>query len=87
MYSGDSAGAVGFGLNEGGEQRPHERAPADCAGAVGSGLNEDGGAGTPMGYVSAKFFKSASPAAWLFSGWNWVAKMLSRQMAAQNGRP
>src|SRR5262249_22640521 len=28
--------------------------------------------------------KSSSPARWLFSGWNWVAKMLSFFTAAQN---
>jgi hypothetical protein len=34
---------------------------------------------------SAKFFSTRRPAAWLFSGWNWVANRLSRQIAAQKG--
>ena len=28
-----------------------------------------------------KFANSRNPAAWLFSGWNWTAKMLSRATA------
>ncbi len=35
--------------------------------------------------ISAKFFSSRSPSAWLFSGWNWVAKRLSRQTIEQKG--
>ena len=33
-----------------------------------------------------KFFKQIrSPSDWLFSGWNWVAKRLSRQIIEQKG--
>ena len=32
-----------------------------------------------------KLAKSRKPAAWLFSGWNWHAKRLSRRTAAVNG--
>ena len=38
-------------------------------------------------YNSAKFLSILSPSVWLFSGWNCVAKMLSRQTIAQNGPP
>ena len=38
-------------------------------------------------YNSAKFLRIRSPSDWLFSGWNWVAKMLSRQIIEQNGPP
>ena len=33
----------------------------------------------------AKFFSICRPTAWLFSGWNCVAKRLSRQIIAVNG--
>ncbi len=35
----------------------------------------------------AKLRKKASPAAWLFSGWNCEAKTFSRQIIEQNGLP
>ena len=35
----------------------------------------------------AKLRKNFSPADWLFSGWNWEAKTLSRQIIEQNGLP
>ena len=35
-------------------------------------------------YSSPKFLKICRPMSWLFSGWNWVAMMLSRQSEAQN---
>lgn len=34
-------------------------------------------------YSSPKFLNILNPTAWLFSGWNWVAMMLSRQIEAQ----
>ena len=34
---------------------------------------------------SAKFLRIRRPSAWLFSGWNWVAKRFSRQIIEQNG--
>ncbi len=34
---------------------------------------------------SAKFLSIASPRDWLFSGWNWVANRLSRQIIEQKG--
>src|SRR3972149_6135844 len=38
-------------------------------------------------YNSAKFFRIRRPSAWLFSGWNWVAKMFLCQIIEQNGPP
>ena len=32
----------------------------------------------------AKFFRIDSPTLWLFSGWNWQAKTLSRAIAETN---
>ena len=36
---------------------------------------------------SAKFLSIRRPSDWLFSGWNCVAKTLSRQIIEQNGPP
>jgi hypothetical protein len=38
-------------------------------------------------FICAKFFSIASPLSWDFSGWNWAATTLSRQMAAQKSMP
>ena len=38
-------------------------------------------------YAEAKPRRRANPAAWLFSGWNWVPNTGPRRTAAQNGAP
>src|SRR5690606_10664 len=38
-----------------------------------------------QGFQDTKFDSNCSPAAWLFSGWNWTAKMLSRATAQVKG--
>jgi hypothetical protein len=38
-------------------------------------------------HMRPKFPSSRSPAAWLFSGWNWTAKRIPRPAAAVNGTP
>jgi len=40
-----------------------------------------------QGFQATKFARSLRPEMWLFSGWNWTAKILSRATAQVKGKP
>ena len=54
---------------------------------VGMRFNDAATAAKNQGFQWTKFLYSCRPTLALFSGWNWVAKMLSRATALQNGAP
>jgi hypothetical protein len=41
----------------------------------------------PIDHMAAKFARIWRPTFWLFSGWNWVARRLSRQMLLTKSPP
>ena len=69
-------------------QQPHALAPTE----IDRGPEFHGAACLRVGAVGSQVDashseSSRSPAAWLFSGWNWVANIRPRRTAAQNGPP
>ena len=73
----------GIGVEHGG--RVHLAAQQADAGAV---LQVNRGVeGEGHGDHFRKLLRIVSPSFWLFSGWNWVPKRLSRPRAAAKGAP
>src|SRR3569623_1708066 len=65
------------------------RAHADglAAQKIDCGEYQHGARLIPPSYAVMKAASRAAPASWLFSGWNWQAKTLSRATAEQNVSP